>query len=91
MSYRVELREQHNHGSLICSPATIAPHRDLQAAGAAAHHDAVEHAKAHRVDVRVQVYAPSGQLAMGTQVRHFEVMAAGSAARPRLVAVGGLR
>ncbi|WP_157498988.1 hypothetical protein [Lysobacter sp. Root604] len=80
MPYRVELREQHNRGSLICSPATIEPHRDLQAAGAAAHQDAVEHAKAYRVDVRVQIYAPSGQLAMGTQVRHSEVAAPG---RPR--------
>lgn len=91
MPYRVELREQHNHGHLICSPATSEPHHSLQAAGEAARQDAVEHAKAHRVDVRVQIYAPSGQLALGTQVRHFEVAAARSAARPRLVAVSGGR
>ncbi|NUO76587.1 MAG: hypothetical protein HOQ32_11300 [Lysobacter sp.] len=83
MPYRVELREQHNLGSLICSPATIEAHRDLQAAGAAARHDAVEHAKAYRVDVRVQIYTPSGQLAVGTQVRHLEV-AAPPRTRPQL-------
>lgn len=83
MPYRVELREQHNHGSLICSRATIDVHRDLQAADAAARHDAIEHAKAYRVDVRVQIYAPSGQLAVGTQVRHFEV-AAPARTRPQL-------
>lgn len=90
MPYRVELREQHNQGSPICSPATIEPHRDLQAAGVAAHRDAVEHAKAYRVDVRVQIYAPSGQLAVGTQVRHFEV-AAPARQRPRLALVASAR
>ncbi|RDZ28333.1 hypothetical protein [Lysobacter silvisoli] len=75
MPYRVELHEPRPLGRPICSPATVECHPSLRAASEAARRDAVEHAKAYRVDVRVQIFGPCGRLTVGTQVRYSELMA----------------